>query len=221
MTDMRHSQKTAWAGRQPISDLMHRALANPELISLAAGFVDPVTLPAKSAKAAFDSILSDPRTAQAALQYGTTPGYTPLRQGLLDRLVAADSRAAGVTNLNVDQIVVTAGSNQLLHIICEAICDPGDIILCTAPTYFVMLGTIRGVGARPIGIPTDDDGPIPAALEETLQNLAAAQELPRLKALYLVSYFDNPRGLTMPTARREQIMEIVLRWSRQSPMYLL
>ena len=46
----RPSQRVGWAEGQPISELMARALANPDLISLAAGFVDQDTLPAAETK---------------------------------------------------------------------------------------------------------------------------------------------------------------------------
>src|SRR5262245_43340044 len=48
----------AWrTGHSPISDLMARALAAPDLISLAAGFVDHATLPVESAARATSAVL--------------------------------------------------------------------------------------------------------------------------------------------------------------------
>ena len=70
---------------QPISDLMARALANPQLISLAAGFVDQSTLPCAETEEALRSLWADPGAGQKALQYGTTSGYPPLRQTILER----------------------------------------------------------------------------------------------------------------------------------------
>src|SRR5260370_36676536 len=75
---------------QPISYFMQQAIENPELISLAAGLVDPESLPADDVRVALEAILSDPRTAQAALQYGTTQGYTPLREKILAHVCALD-----------------------------------------------------------------------------------------------------------------------------------
>src|SRR5207253_2995609 len=73
------SQRAQQTEDQPISYFMQQAIENPELISLAAGLVDPETLPADEVSVVLDEILSDPRSAQAALQYGTTQGYLPLR----------------------------------------------------------------------------------------------------------------------------------------------
>ena len=90
-SSLRLSQRAEWAEGQPISDLMSRALAEPELISLAAGFVDQQTLPVEPTREALASLFADESSARAALQYGTTPGYPPLRQALLERWLAHDA----------------------------------------------------------------------------------------------------------------------------------
>jgi 2-aminoadipate transaminase len=64
----------------PISWLMATALAQPHLISLAAGFTDNESLPVKEVRGLLDEILRSPRTGQAALQYGTTAGDPALRE---------------------------------------------------------------------------------------------------------------------------------------------
>src|SRR6476661_330091 len=88
------SQRARRAAGQPISYLMQHALAHPEVVSLAAGFVDQQTLPVEATLDAAQALLTEPSRARAALQYGTTAGYAPLREALLRRLVEAD----GVTD---------------------------------------------------------------------------------------------------------------------------
>lgn len=219
--ETRLSRRSAWAAGQPISDLMHRALAKPDLISLAAGFVDQHTLPVEPTRRALEQMLGQETPAQAALQYGTTHGYPPLRRALADRHLEADGGADSQGEISLDQVVLTAGSNQLLHLVGESLLDPGDIVLCAAPTYFVYLGTLHNMGARTVGVPTDECGLIPEALDETLERLEAAGDLPRVKAIYVVTYFDNPRGLTLPAERRAAIVEIARRWSRHGRIYVI
>ena len=212
------SQRARWAGGQPISQLMAYALENPSLISLAAGFVDPETLPADMARDALAALFQDPHAARAALQYGTTPGHPPLRELLLQRTRKFDP--AGPP-LSLEQIVVTAGSNQLLHLVSESLLDPGDVVLCASPTYFVYLGLLAGIGARAVGVAGDGDGMIPEALDETLARFQSQGELPRVKAIYLVPYFDNPAGTTMSRQRRAAVVEIAKRWSRQTKIHVI
>src|SRR5438105_484658 len=102
---------------QPISYFMQQAVENPNLISLAAGLVDPGSLPAEPVREALDDILSCADTAQAALQYGTTHGYAPLRDKILARAMALDALKAGSLGLDADDVVVTTGSQQLLYIL--------------------------------------------------------------------------------------------------------
>ena len=64
--------------------------------------------------------------------------------------------------------MITAGSNQLLHLVADTLLDPGDIVLCAAPSYFVFMATLANVGARTVGVEIDSDGMIPEALEEEL-----------------------------------------------------
>ncbi len=142
------SQRAQLAGGQPISRLMHLALANPGLISLAAGFVDQSTLPVDATRQAVERVLAEPTYARAALQYGSTAGDARLRQMVLDRFCQADGRTAGQSRLSIEQVLLTAGSNQLLHLVAEALLDPGDIVLCAAPSYFVFLGILGNLGAR-------------------------------------------------------------------------
>ncbi len=216
--EFRSSNRAQLAAGQPISELMSRALDNPDLISLAAGFVDNDTLPTEPVRQASAALLADPNTANAALQYGSTPGYPGLREILLEHARQADGLDA---SLPIDQVVVTAGSNQLLHLVSESLLDPGDIVLCASPSYFVYLGLLAGLGARAVGIASDNDGMIPEALEETLARLGAAGELNRVKAIYLVPYFDNPGGVTMPFERRAAVVDIAKRWSRRQRIHVI
>jgi len=212
------SQRARWAGGQPISPLMAYALQNPDLISLAVGFVDQDTLPTSAASEAWCALCREPRAAGAALQYGTTPGHPPLREHLLERTRQADPQGPP---LSLDQMVVTAGSNQLLHLVSESLLDPGDIVLCAAPTYFVYLGLLAGLGARAVGVASDAAGLVPAALEETLAQCRRQGELSRVKAIYLVPYFDNPGGTTMPAERRAAVVEMAKRWSIHGRIHVI
>src|SRR5262249_55994159 len=69
-----------------ISHLMQTALENPEIVSLAAGFVDQRSLPVEIAAQAASDLLSDPIEGRRSLQYGTTIGDLALRTRLIEEL---------------------------------------------------------------------------------------------------------------------------------------
>ncbi len=207
------SQRAVHAGKAPIADLMHRALANPDLISLAAGFVDPHTLPAEPVADAMERLRASPERTQDALQYGTNAGYAPLREAIISRMQELDGEETDRPQWSPSQVVLSAGSNQLLFLLTDTLVDPGDIILCTSPTYFVYLGIAHNLRARAEGVESDAEGIVPEALQSRLEELRANGELSKVKAVYLSSYFDNPRGTTLPVSRRQRLVEILRHYS--------
>lgn len=207
------------AAGQAISELMAHALENPHLISLAAGFVDNDSLPTQLVAGHLEALLSDPEAARQALQYGTTQGLPELREALCRQLLEEDG--GHPQPLSPDQFVITAGSNQLLFLVSDVLLDPGDVAICAAPTYLVYLGILKNLGASAWGVTADRWGICPAALEQTLQTAEQQGWLDRIKILYLVPYFDNPRGTTMPAERCREVMDLVARWSRKQPFYVI
>src|SRR5438128_6777977 len=113
------SQRARQTCEPPISYFMEQAVENPNLISLAAGLVDAASFPVADVRAVMEQILADPRAAQAALQYGTTQGYLPLRGNILANALALDHVSPGSVPLSPDDVVVTTGSQQLLYLLGE------------------------------------------------------------------------------------------------------
>ncbi len=215
------SQRAHRTGDQPVSKLMHAALSRPDLISLAAGFVDQESLPVEAMQQAFEAVISDAAFARKALQYGTTAGHEPLREAVLEHWRASDGDPECLRDVSIEQVLLTAGSNELLHLVGDTLCDEGDIILVAAPSYFVYLGMLDNIGVRPMSVAADEDGVIPYALNETLSYLDAQGELPRVKAIYLTTYFDNPSTATLAPERRGPIVEIAQRWSKHVPIRVI
>ena len=218
------SRRALQAAGQPISQLMGMALSNPNIISLAAGFVDNASLPVEATRIAADKVLSAGEASQTALQYGSNNGDQQLRQLILDHAIEMNNAAAGKTaeyNTSIDQVFITPGSNQLLFLIADTLLNPGDIILCASPSYFVFIGAVKNIGGQTIGVATDQDGIIPSSLEAALETLDRAGELNRVKAIYTVPYFDNPGGTTLTAERGKEILEIAKRWSREQKIYVI
>lgn len=218
------SEKSVRVEPPSISWLMRLALDRPELISLAAGFTDKSTLPLESVREITQRILSDPERGQAALQYGTTLGSEALRSATTSRIQRLDEKSSSLisrqkveyiqqsTPLNPEQVLITQGSQQALYLILEAITDPGDIILVEDPTYFVFLGLLQGFGIRTHGVATDEQGIRTEALESKLEALAHSGEIQKLKALYLVSYAQNPSGRSTRYQRKKAALDLLKKY---------
>ncbi|MCA8996187.1 MAG: PLP-dependent aminotransferase family protein [Planctomycetaceae bacterium] len=215
------SQRREMTHELAISFLMQQAVENPGVISLAAGLVAPETLPVEEVRAAVDAITSSATRGRGALQYGTTPGYYKLRELILNHFCSLEGITREQAGIDIDNLMLTTGSQQLLSLVCEVLFDPGDICLISGPTYFVFAGNLDGVGARTVTIPVDDGGMRIDALEQALELLDQQGELSRVKLIYNVSYYDNPAGTCLATDRRRQLVELAQRYSRDHRILIL
>jgi len=234
----------------PISWLMQLTLDHPNLISLAAGFTDNESLPVVETRESLNEILASPGSGRAALQYGSTAGDPHLRRLTADRLWKLDSmegtdfnssadafprragdvrgalRRHGVAargNYSPERMLITSGSQQLLYMLSECLCELGDIVLVEDPTYFVFLGIAQSHGFSCRGIRLAADGIDVSHLEQTLESLRRRGELNRVKMLYLVSYSQNPTGITTSFVKKAAALATLKRFELAAghPIYLL
>lgn len=205
-----------------ISWLMKLTLDQPHLISLAAGFTDNETLPVAEVSELIAGLEHDDAAARAALQYGSTAGDAELRQLTLDRVCAQDGIAPGAA-LTADDVVITNGSQQLLYLLSEVLCDPGDIVLVEDPTYFVYLGICEALGIEATPVRLEPDGISPDDLKRTLQRLMDNGTLDRLKFVYLVTYFQNPTGWTSSFEKKREAFAILRHYEAAAghPIFVL
>src|ERR1035437_5666068 len=204
-----------------ISWLMKTALARPKLISLAAGFTDNSTLPVQISRKLLNDILRSPKTGRPALQYGISAGESHLRQLTathLQKLDGGHDRAH-----SPEQVLITGGSQQLLYMTLEALCDEGDIVLVEDPTYFVFLSILQSRGIQARGVKLARDGIDLAHHEIVLKRLEKSGELRRVKALYLVTYFQNPTGVTTSFEKKRDALKLLKKFEQAAghPIYLL
>jgi 2-aminoadipate transaminase len=206
----------------PISWLMKLTLDKPNLISLAAGFTDNPSLPVAETAGLLGELLKPPASGQQALQYGSTAGDPVLRRLTAERFQSLD-RADDTESYSPGRVLMTHGSQQLLYLTAETLCDPGDIVLVEDPTYFVFLGITESRGLITRGLRLEPDGIDITHLEQTLEELKRKGLLPRLKLLYLVTYFQNPTGATTSLEKKAQALELLKRYEPAAghPIYLL
>jgi 2-aminoadipate transaminase len=210
----------------PISWLMSLRLSHPRVISLAAGFTDQETLPHTETLALLEDIFHDIPRAKAALQYGSTQGDLELRDLTTRRIHTADAGKSAKKLPEVyspGRMILSHGSQQSLYLVCEALCDPGDIVLVEDPTYFVFLAIAQSRGIDCRGIPLTSEGPDLASLEAKLEGLKRTGEIKRVKMLYLVSYFQNPSSITASLEKKAAAMKLVKKYERAAghPIFVL
>jgi aspartate aminotransferase len=95
--------------------------------------------------------------AIAAIREGRT-GYTP-NAGIPELREAICEKFARENNLTYrpEQILVTAGGSEALHLVMEALVDPGDRVLFTDPGFVSYAALAAFAGGKPEGVPLDAD----------------------------------------------------------------
>src|SRR5437763_16549521 len=131
------------------------------------------------------------RDGRSILSYGPGGGYGPLRERLAEQHGVEPGR-----------VVITSGSLQGFAFLAEQLVRPGTRVLVEAPTYDRPLKILARLGAEVVGVPMDDEGLQPEALE---QALTAG---PKPAFLYTIATFQNPSGRTLSAERRRRVVEL-------------
>lgn len=174
----------------------------PGIISLAGGMPDPGVFRLEETREAMARVLRD--HAPEALNYSPNPGISALRAFLADRMARIED-----IHCDPEEILVCSGGLEGIRHAFNALVNPGDPVLVEDPTYMVALQVCRELGGVPTGVPSDGDGLVPEALDETAAR--AAREGRRARVLYVGPSFQNPTGRTWTLPRRRAVLEVAER----------
>lgn len=187
--------------RSEIRELL-KFTRQPGMISFAGGLPGPETFPVKDLEEISCQILRE--KGAIALQYGPTEGEHPLR------VEVAKWLSREKPEINPENILITAGSQQGLDLVSKVFLDPGDVVIVELPSYIGGLQAFTAYRARMIGVPQDDQGMKMDLLENVLKKLAGRNKKP--KFIYVVPDFQNPSGVTMSLERRKGLLDLAYRY---------
>lgn len=191
------AERTTVMRSSAMRDLM-AVTARPEVISLAGGLPDTSTFPPQSFAAQMTKIAQE--SAAAALQYGPTEGFEETKDCIVE-VMAAEGMLP-----DPDDIVITTGGQQAIDLVTKTLVDPGDVVICEAPTYPGAVPVFCSYQADVRQVEMDGDGMRIDLLEELLDELKAEGRRP--KFIYTVPSFQNPGGVTLSLDRRERLVEL-------------
>jgi len=122
-------------------------------------------------------------------------GYQPLRQEIVKHMK--------LHNIHADDksILVTNGTLQSLQLIFQTFSNPGDYIIAEDPTNSIILLFIKIFQLKIINIPVTNEGMDLSVLKRVLK------EVP-VRFIYTMPTFQNPTGISMPQANREEFLHI-------------
>lgn len=175
---------------------LFKLLGKPGIISFAGGFPDSAMFDVDGIRVASEQALRD--EPGAALQYGATEGYQPLREQL-----ALFMQSKGVQGLKPDDLIVTTGSQQALDLVGKTLLDPQDTVWVESPTFLATIQCFRLYGPKVLGVPVDAEG-------VDVEALASMLKTHRPKLIYLVPTFGNPSGALTSLSRRLRVLELAV-----------
>ena len=116
-------------------------------------------------------------------------------------------RAARIGHVvSADDIVVTNGCTEALHLALRAVTEPGDTVAVESPTYFGLLQVLQSLGLKALELPTDPaNGIVLDALSSSLENGGVS-------ACLLASSFNNPLGCQTSVENKRAILKLLNRY---------
>ena len=176
---------------------LFKLLGKPGIISFAGGFPDSAMFDVDGIREASNAALA--KDPGAALQYGATEGFNPLREQL-----AAFMAQKGAKDVAPDQLIVTTGSQQALDLLGKTLIGPGDKVIVEGPTFLATIQCFKLYGADLVSAPIDGDGVQTDQLEQLI-----AEHKP--KFVYLIPTFGNPSGAMLSAERRKRVLELAVK----------
>ena len=178
---------------------LFKLLGKPGIISFAGGFPDSAMFDVDGIREASNAALA--KDPGAALQYGATEGFNPLREQL-----AAFMTQKGAQDVTPDQLIVTTGSQQALDLLGKTLIGPGDKVIVEGPTFLATIQCFKLYGADLVSAPIDGDG----VQTDKLEQLIAEH---RPKFVYLIPTFGNPSGAMLSAERRKRVLELAVKYN--------
>jgi GntR family transcriptional regulator/MocR family aminotransferase len=127
------------------------------------------------------------------LDYGEAAGLLALREAIADHV-----RAARGTRCTADQVLVVAGAQRGMHLVCQALLDPGDEAWMEEPGYPGAYNALVAAGARIGPVPVDGFG---------LDVDAVGRRRGRPRLVYVSPSHQFPLGVPLSLPRRLALLQ--------------
>jgi len=172
-----------------------RDTENPNLVKLGIALPDPDLLPTKKLLRIIAGLKGGKE--RQANAYVFPPGYEPLRVQIAQR-----AHLAGIS-LAPSDLVITSGCLDAVDLCLRAVCQTGDIVAIDSPTHFGLLQCLEGLGLKALEIPTHPREGI------SLSALRFALDHNPVRAVVLVSNFNNPLGCLMSDDNKRELVKML------------
>jgi len=180
-------------------------------INLGVGYVNENTIPRQAIQEALEEVLADPGRYRAALNYGGPAGSPNLIESIRRFHLAHEIGGLTESVLARHEIIIGPnGATSLLEGLAHVL-EPG-IVITSDPMYYIYCNFLERLGFEICAVPEDDDGLDTERLEARLRQLGERKK--QIRFFYLVTV-NNPTCTILSNARRQRVVEIATRLSRE------
>lgn len=128
-----------------------------------------------------------------AFGFGPTNGVGALKQAIAEHVI--DHRGIDCT---AEQIIITSGEQNALHLIAMTLLSHNDTVLTENPGQIATRDSMMSQGLEVVAVPVDSEG----------LNISVAQEVGLdIKAAFLTPSHQHPFGIATSLARRLELIE--------------
>ncbi len=188
------------ATRVGISGLVSRvlqAVMDPQVVPFGAACPAPELLPGRKVNRLLAGLIR--RSGREINSYNFPPGLFELRRQVARRSLDWGGRLAP------EEIVVTCGATEALHLCLRAVARPGDLVAIESPAYFGTLLLLEALGMDVIEIPSHPRHGM------CLDLLGEALKKHRIRACIASPNFSNPLGSSMPDEGKRELVDMLAR----------
>jgi DNA-binding transcriptional MocR family regulator len=170
------------------------AIRDPKKVKLGSALPNVELMPLTALNRLMGQVLR--RNPILAHAYDTPPGCFELRHEIARRLIDAGC------SLAPEQLLVTNGTTEAIHLSLRAVTQPGDTVAIESPTYYGLLESLSSLHLQALELPTHPRDGI------SLPHLEAALKQQQVAACAIVSNFSNPLGSCMSEQKKQQLVDL-------------
>lgn len=127
-------------------------------------------------------------------------GYRPLQQVICQRIKLEQK-----IDVSSDQVLITSGAQQAMFLLLQVMLQSGDSVAIEDPSFLYSLPIFASAGVRLYGVEMDKEGMRIDKLEQLILTK-------KIKLIILNPTFQNPTGTTMSERRRNELIELSLKY---------
>ncbi|PIP89149.1 MAG: hypothetical protein COW01_00220 [Bdellovibrionales bacterium CG12_big_fil_rev_8_21_14_0_65_38_15] len=166
------------------------ALSDKDIVNVSAAVPDPQLLPTSFITRSLK------KYASHLDEYSDPRGEILLREAIVRRYRERDGR------WDADDVVITSGALEAIHIALSSLCQRGDTVLIEDPTYYMYFKLLRSLGLNALAVSSHANDGI------SISEVERALKKEKIAAILVQPNFSNPLGSVMPDEAKKRLIEI-------------